>query len=554
MSPVRARALVAVSLVAVWANFALAQDLPRIRTVRIEPVPVFGPEERLDDLPLLPDMTFAFDIANVIHIDTRDDVIRREMLVREGDLADPDLLAESERNLRNLPFLREVSIVTEPAGPDEVDVVVSTQDTWTTEPRLSFSSGGGSQQSEFGIVEKNFLGRGKRVVLRYREELDRTSKQAQYDDPRLLGSRIHFRTNYEDTSDGRVSQALVEYPFFSLDTPWAGGASYSGIRERNRLFEDGGREIARFRRSQELADGRIGHRLGFSSDHRVFRAGAFYRYVDDDFSRLRRPIAPELLPPDRIESGPGIFFERQVIDFVRERHLNQFDRVEDVNLGNLFGVELGYSAEALGASADEPILRISDRQGFRFGRGQNAFVFGLVTGRYDDGDLENAVFEVEGTSYNRARIVLEHTFVTRLKLDLGRNLDRDVQLFLGNDNGLRGVDTRELVGSKRFIFNLEDRVFVVNDLFHLVSLGFVLFFDSGWAWESGEDVRLASSAGFGFRIGIPRSASEKIFRIDVAVPMSPSGGDQFMPALSFGSGQAFQPFVGPFDLQSSGGG
>jgi hemolysin activation/secretion protein len=143
-----------------------------------------------------------------------------------------------------------------------------------------------------------------------------------------------------------------------------------------------------------------------------------------------------------------------------------------------------------------------------------------------------------------------------VKFDYGKNLDRDTQLFLGNDNGLRGFPNREFVGARRFIFNIEDRVFFVNDLFHLISLGAVMFFDSGYVWERGDDGSprdLVASAGIGLRIGIPRAAGEKVFRIDLAIPLTANGGRQWEPALSFGSGQAFQQFVGPFDLQTGSG-
>src|SRR2546422_5107591 len=44
--------------------------------------------------------------ANRLHFETREYVIRRELLFEEGDPANPDVLYESERNLRRLNFLR----------------------------------------------------------------------------------------------------------------------------------------------------------------------------------------------------------------------------------------------------------------------------------------------------------------------------------------------------------------------------------------------------------------------------------------------------------------
>jgi hemolysin activation/secretion protein len=152
--------------------------------------------------------------------------------------------------------------------------------------------------------------------------------------------------------------------------------------------------------------------------------------------------------------------------------------------------------------------------------------------------------------------VFEQTLVSRVKTDLGRNLDKDVQLFLGNFNGLRGFDTRQFVGETRFIFNLEDRLFFVDELFHLVSLGAVVFFDSGYVWEPNQSVDfrdLATSIGIGLRIDAPRGSGEALFSLDVGVPLTDGGSGTHGPGITVTTGQAFDAFSGPFDLQSTSG-
>jgi len=548
---------------ALWliASAGLAQTdsaFPRIRSIVIEHKSVFGPEERLDEIPHVPDLTFIFRLANLLHIETKEEVIRRELLVHEGEFADPFLIAESERNLRALPYIRQVKILTSPAPEGQVDLHVLAQDTWTTQPRASFSSGGGSHRASFGIVEDNVLGYGKKIRLLYRSGIDRDSALFAYSDPRVLGSRWAAGGDYQDTSDGHVAEGILEYPFYSLDTPWSVRGGYSERRERGKEFDHFGNETASFRRTQEVTAPRIGARLEMLSDaDAVWRAGPFYRRNEETFSDLSPTTAPPTdLPVNQRQSEPGIFVHREVVDYVRERHLNLFDKIEDLNLGNTFDAEMGYSWRELGALIDEPILNAADRQGFAFGEGRKAFLYTLVTGRYSDGDVRNAVAEVEGISYYRFHWLYEHTLVSRVKLDLGRNLDRDVQIFLGNFNGLRGFDTRQFAGEKRFIFNLEDRLFFVNDLFHLVSLGAVVFFDSGYVWAPNQGVdfrRLATSAGIGLRVDALRGSGEALFRIDLAFPMTDGGSGQHGLGVTLGSGQAFEAFDGPFDLQSTSG-
>lgn len=549
-----ARLLVpALWLIASVSSAQTESPFPRIRSIVIDHQPVFAPDERLDEIPLLPDLTFIFDLANLLHIDTKEKVIRRELLLKEGDPADPLLIAESERNLRGLPYVRQVKIVTAPASPGEVDLRVLAQDTWTTQPRAGFRFGGGTSRASFGIVESNVLGYGKRIRLLYRKGLDRSSSLFEYGDPRILGSRFAASGTYQNTSDGRVVDANFEYPFFSFETPWAGGTAYSGVRENQRLFDHFGDESLRVRHKGEVFDATIAHRLESSTAEVVDRIGLLYHRDEDTFHGAA-DTDPTLVPIDRRQSAPAILFHREVVHFVQEKHFEVFDRVEDFNLGNIFEGTFGYSWRALDALVDEPIVRVVDRQGFDLGPGRKLFLYGQFAGRYHDGDLRNAVLDLEGLSYYRVNFLYEHTLVTRLKLDLARNLDRDAQIFLGNDNGLRGFDTRQFAGEKRFIFNLEDRIFFVNDLFHLVSLGMVVFFDSGYVWDRNQTVdfrRLATSAGIGLRVDALRGAGEALFRLDLAVPITSGGTGRSSPGVTVGNQQAFGPFAGPFDLQTT---
>jgi hypothetical protein len=548
-------ACAALLLLNAWSAADADSAFPIIRSIQIDHKPVFTEDERLQ-VPYLPDLTFIFRAANFLHIDTKEEVIRRELLVREGDPADPFLIEESERNLRALPYIREVKILATPAPQGQVDLAVQTQDTWTTQPRASFTLGGGSSRTAFGIVETNVLGYGKQVRLLYRSGLDRNSLLFAYVDPRLLGTRWAGFGDYQITSDGHVAEGGLQYPFFSIETPLAGGSAYSNRSEIDKEFSHFGDEIASFRRELELSTTRLGHRLEISDADTLWRAGLFYIYEDERYSDLSPGSPPELLPANQRLSEPGIFLHREEIRYVREHHLNLFDRTEDVNLGNAFDGQIGYSWEELGARADEPILTAWDRQGFDFGPGRKAFLFGLITGRYEGGDLHNAVAEIEGIAYYRWYLFFEQTLVSRVKTDLARNLDKDTQLFLGNFNGLRGFDTRQFVGEKRFTFNLEDRLFFVNDLFHLVSLGAVVFFDSGYVWapNQGVDFRdLATSVGIGLRIDAPRSSGEALFSLDIGFPLTNGGSGAHGPGITITTGQAIDPFSGPFDLQSTSG-
>jgi len=134
---------------------ARGQSYPTIATIRIDREDVFdldNPDER--HLP--------FIWADRLHVETREYVIRRELLFQEGDPADPDVLYESERNLRRLVFLHDNTRIETVARDDgRVDVIVHTRDIWTTRPNVSVSRQGNQTTGRFSFSEQNLGGLGK---------------------------------------------------------------------------------------------------------------------------------------------------------------------------------------------------------------------------------------------------------------------------------------------------------------------------------------------------------------------------------------------------------
>jgi len=176
----------------------LAQEPPShpvIATIRIDRSDVFEEAEA--------EGNSAYRLANRLHIETREHVIRRELLFSEGSPADPDVLYESERNLRRLNFLHDnAQIETVPRPDGKVDVVVHVRDTWTTRPEVSLRREGGATTGRLSFVEGNLLGFGKTAGISFRKDLDRDSGGVMYGDPRLLGPWWTLQAEYFDAPTG----------------------------------------------------------------------------------------------------------------------------------------------------------------------------------------------------------------------------------------------------------------------------------------------------------------------------------------------------------------
>ena len=99
-----------------------------------------------------------------MHVRTRPEIIRRELLFAAGDTVDTLLVAESLRRLRKLQFLENAHVEADrcviPTG-ESLALRVVTRDAWTTRPDIK--AGGSSPR--IGLTERDLLGTGRTVSL-----------------------------------------------------------------------------------------------------------------------------------------------------------------------------------------------------------------------------------------------------------------------------------------------------------------------------------------------------------------------------------------------------
>src|SRR5689334_25016582 len=106
-------------------------------------------------------------MADRLHFDTRRSVIAQFLLFHSGDEYRPELLAQTERNLRARGFLKSASVVASPPHDGVVDVVVTTQDAWSIAPETQAGNKGGTSTYGATLSDSNLLGLGKDIELEW---------------------------------------------------------------------------------------------------------------------------------------------------------------------------------------------------------------------------------------------------------------------------------------------------------------------------------------------------------------------------------------------------
>jgi outer membrane protein insertion porin family len=142
---------------------------------------------------------------------TRDDVIRREFDIAEGDAYNRVMMDRAEKRLRNTGFFKDVKITNEPgSAPDRVVVNVNVED----QPTGEFSVAGGYSTmdgviGEIGVAEKNFLGRGQYVKLAGQFGQRTQGVDFSFTEPYFMGTRVSFGVDaYVKESD------LTRYAYY----------------------------------------------------------------------------------------------------------------------------------------------------------------------------------------------------------------------------------------------------------------------------------------------------------------------------------------------------
>lgn len=153
--------------------------------------------------------TFVDRIDITGNVRTLDKVVRREMLLSEGDPFNASKLKRSEQRIKDLGFFERVNITTaESSAPDRtvVNVDVAEQSTGEISIGAGFSTSDGPL-GDFSIRERNLLGRGQDLrlgaTLSGRRQLYDISFTEPYFMDRDLSAGVDiFRTryNYQDES------------------------------------------------------------------------------------------------------------------------------------------------------------------------------------------------------------------------------------------------------------------------------------------------------------------------------------------------------------------
>ncbi len=146
---------------------------------------------------------------------TRDEVIRRELRIAEGDAYNRVLIDRARRRLTALDFFKKIDFQEVPgSAPDRVVLIVKVEEksTGTLHASIGFSTVEGPIASA-SVTERNLMGTGREVSLKTALSFKRQSVDLSYTEPYFLGYNMSAgfdifgnRTDLKKESDYRTNQ------------------------------------------------------------------------------------------------------------------------------------------------------------------------------------------------------------------------------------------------------------------------------------------------------------------------------------------------------------
>ncbi|MGB4057849.1 MAG: outer membrane protein assembly factor BamA [Alphaproteobacteria bacterium] len=239
---------------------------------------------------------FVERINVVGNVRTQDKVLRREMLLVEGDPFNKSKLARSEQNIRDLDFFETVDVKAKPgSAPDKsvIDIDVAEKSTGELSVGAGFSTNDGPL-ADFRIRERNLLGKGQDLLLATTIAGKRTEFDLSFTEPHFLDRDLsagidafHITRDLQDESSfdqKRTGGGLrMGYP---LSEHWSQSWKY---RIEQNEIENVQSDASRFVLDQEgqRLTSAVSQRIQYDTrDSRLFTTEGWLAWLDTEVAGL----------------------------------------------------------------------------------------------------------------------------------------------------------------------------------------------------------------------------------------------------------------------------
>jgi hypothetical protein len=472
-----------------------------IRNINVNILDVFGgsvfnPEDST--------RSWLQNTGNSLHIKTKEWVIKDKIILLKGERLFPDDIKESERILRQSPYVYDVRIIPQDIGNnnDSTDIMVYIQDIWSTNGSIAYRPS--SKSGGFSLTDLNFLGLGNdfKGGLKFDPQLENGwDWNASYTYDNIEKTYLSANISYLSEVDHQQYGIMIGRDFFSPIIKWAGALAQNWQNYRFPGSKNSVGEIERAKFNQQ------DYWLGYAFDFRPYDSTTLYQNRFNIAGRITRTTYSQRPEFDTLNYFKNnVFYLGRIgfsyIKYYQDSYIFGLGKTEDIPIINM--IELLFGIEK-GISTNRPYYGIKTGYSFR-DNNLGYFYGGIQVGAFRSEEKwlnRNSIWDMfffsnlkSMGSYKWRYYIgsrYSYTYDPLLQID---------NLNINKDAGLRGFSVGDLIGNKKLVLNYEADIFLP-----LKILGFntalITFADFGLISTSYEpliDSKLYQGYGFGFRI------------------------------------------------------
>ncbi len=484
-----------------------------IRNIRIATLPPFGPS--IHDTGRTTS-TALEDLANNIHVNTNDKVIRNLLLFKPGDRIRPQLIGDNERIIRKLSFIEDARIYISQPDPlsDSADIVVLVKDAF------SYGLGGAVKDINAGKIElfnNNIQGYGHEFHSLFHWDTDKDpwlGYEFIYKINNIAGSFIDARASYLQVFDTESFKLEFDRKFFTPDTRYAGAFSFERTETVDRIeLSDTLTEDIPVKFNSY--DSWIGRSFYLSSRDKLIRhrtnlvlSGRFY----SDYYFIRPEVSDSIFYEYHNKKVMLFSAALSQQSFFKSNLIYSFGRTEDIPQGTLINFTAGPEFSEFNTRWYAGI-DIS-KGGFL---GNAGYMIGNIGyGGYleDINFVEQGIFNARMNYFTNLFIVNRFKFRHFINVDYVRGIRRleDELININDLKGIRGFKDDSQEGTHKLTLRYETVAFSPY-YFYGFRFAFFGFTDLGLIGMDTESIfknRLHSGFGLGLRVKNERLVFETI--------------------------------------------
>lgn len=525
---------------------ALAQDDLRMR--------VACRGQTISDIAIRREGPFVGDISKrwrwlgerleALHTTTREDIVRRFLFFEIGEPCTELRRTESERVLRAQPFIADATVTAYDDGTGGVWLDVVTTDELSI--ILTASGRGASPRpTVLKVGDGNIGGGALSARVEWRDgAFYRDTYGGKITDYQFLGRPYQLTAAGARRRLGGDWNLEAKHPFFTDLQRVAWRVNAGGIHDYLTFVREAA-DLPSLSVRRDYVD--VGGILRIGVPGRLSLFGASVSQEEEITDTMPVIISDSGLVSDTSAALLGRYQRYRTarinalwgVRNIRFRRVAAFDALtapQDVRVGFQLGTLFGRGLSVLGAKDDDIFVSMDMYAGGGTGRSFLALqVQGEGRENYDAGHWDGVLGSGRLAWY--AKPALRHTFELSSEWSAGWRQRVPFQLSLSDpEGGVRGYSSARYGGAQRIVVRAEERM-TLGRVRNLAVLGLAGFVDGGRIWAGdapfGVDTEIKYGAGVGLLAAVP-PRSRRLWRVDVAVPLSPTTGKRWELRVSSG--------------------